>query len=216
MGARGAPVMGAALETRPMSYCQAEPQAAFDHQPSNAAPPDLDIFAAPTPDSIRIYIACLAAYNNGQLHGEWINVTDEASIWEAVQAMLFRSPIEEAEEWAIHDYEGFEGAEVGEYFTFTNVVELAEYIAERGKLGAEVLNYYGGNIEDAKARFDEYAGEYDTLADYAEELTEQTGETIPPRLAPYIDYKAMAHDYEQSGDFLTFRVGGSVHIFWAH
>ena len=74
----------------------------------------------------------------------------------------------------------------------------------------------GGNIEDAKARFDEYAGEYDSLADYAEELTEQSGETIPVRLAPYIDYKAMAHDYEQSGDFLTFRIGGSVHVFWAH
>jgi len=45
-------------------------------------------------------------------------VTDEASIWEAVQAMLFASPIEEdAEEWAIHDYEGFEGAEVGEYYS---------------------------------------------------------------------------------------------------
>ena len=45
---------------------------------------------------------------------------------------------------------------------------------------------------------------------------EQTGETIPQRLAPYIDYKAMAHDYEQSGDFLTFELGGSVHIFWTH
>ena len=200
-----------------MSYCQAEPQAAFDHQPPSATPPDPDIFAAPTPDPIRIYVACLAAYNNGQLHGEWINVTDVASIWEAVQAMLFASPIEEdAEEWAIHDYEGFEGAEVGEYYSFANVVELADYIRERGELGAQILNYYGGNIEDAKARFDEYAGEYDSLADYAQELTEQSGQEIPQSLANYIDYKAMAHDYEQSGDFLTFEVNGSVHIFWAH
>ena len=162
-----------------MTFCQAESQAPFDHQLPRLPPPD--------PDPIRIYVACLAAYNNGHLHGEWINVTDEASIWEAVQAMLFASPIEEdAEEWAIHDYEGFEGAEVGEYYSFASVVELADYIRERGELGAQVLNYYGGNIEDAKARFDEYAGEYDSLADYAEELTEQSGETIPERLAPYI------------------------------
>jgi len=120
--------------------------------------------------------------------------------------MLFASPIDEAEEWAIHDYEGFEGAEVGEYYSFANVVELADYIRERGELGAQVLNYYGGNIEDAKARFEEYAGEYDSLEAYAEELTEQSGETIPERLAPYIDYKAMAHDYEQSGDFLWSHV----------
>jgi len=193
----------------------AETQATFDHEPPKPTPPSPDIFAAPDP--IRIYVACLAAYNNGHLHGSWIEVTDEAAIWQAVQNMLAASPIEEdAEEWAIHDYEGFAGAEVGEYFSFANVVELAEYITERGELGAEVLNYYGGNIEDAKARFDEYAGEYDSLEAYAEELTEQSGLKIPESLANYIDYKAMAHDYEQSGDFLTFEVGGSVHIFWAH
>ena len=199
-----------------MTLCQAEPQSAFDHESPQQTPPNPDIFVAPTPDPIRIYVACLAAYNSGHLHGEWIEVTDEASIWEAVQAMLFASPIDAAEEWAIHDYEGFEGVEVGEYYSFENVVELADYIRERGELGAHVLNYYGGNMEDAKARFDEYAGEYDSLADYAEELTEQTGLEIPERLAPYIDYEAMAHDYEQSGDFLTFRVGGSIHVFWAH
>ena len=200
-----------------MTFCQAESQTPFDHQPPRLPPTDPDTARTPDPDPIRIYVACLAAYNNSHLHGEWIEVTDEASIWEAVQAMLFRSPIEEdAEEWAIHDYEGFEGAEVGEYYSFANVVELADYIRERGELGAKVLNYYGGNVEDAKARFDEYAGEYDSLEAYAEELTEQLGEIIPPRLAPYIDYKAMAHDYEQSGDFLTFEVSGSVHIFWAH
>jgi len=74
--------------------------------------------------------------------------------------MLAASPIEkDAEEWAIHDYEGFEGAEVGEYYSFENIVELADYIRERGALGAQVLNYYGGNINDAKSRFEEYAGE---------------------------------------------------------
>jgi len=199
-----------------MTLCQAETQASFDHLPQQPTPPKLGGVAAPTPDPIRIYVACLAAYNNGHLHGSWIEVSDEATIWQAVQDMLTASPIENAEEWAIHDYEGFEGVEVGEYFSFSNVVELAEYIIERGELGAEVLNYYGGNIEDAKARFEEYAGEYDSLADYAEELTEQSGIEIPERLAPYIDYTRMAHDYEQSGDFLTFEVSGSVHIFWAH
>lgn len=200
-----------------MTFCEIKPQTPFDHEHPKLPPPDFEPDSAPQPDPIRIYVACLAAYNNGILHGAWIEVTDEDTIWQAVQAMLAASPIEEdAEEWAIHDYEGFEGAEVGEYYSFENVVELADYIRERGELGAKVLNYYGGNIEDAKARFEEYAGEYDSLADYALELTEQTGETIPQRLRPYIDYDAMAHDYEQSGDFLTFELDGSVHIFWAH
>jgi len=172
-----------------MTHCPAEPQAAFDYQL-----PSSDSFTIPTPKPIRIYVACLAAYNNGHLHGRWIEISDESAIWQDVKAMLATSPIEEdAEEWAIHDYEGFEGAEVGEYFSFSSVVALADYIRERGELGAHLLNYYGGNIEDAKARFDEYAGEYESLEAYAEELTD-----------------------EQSGDFLTFEVSGSVHIFWAN
>jgi hypothetical protein len=32
----------------------------------------------------RIYVACLAAYNAGYLHGEWIDVTDTDSINEQV------------------------------------------------------------------------------------------------------------------------------------
>jgi len=79
-------------------------------------------------DPIRIYVACLAAYNNGQLHGTWIEVTDEDTIWQAVQAMLAASPIEkDAEEWAIHDYEGFEGAEVGEYYSFEPISTIKRW-----------------------------------------------------------------------------------------
>jgi len=141
-----------------MTYCQAESQTPFDHEPPRLPQRGSNQSAVPQSDPIRIYVACLAAYNEGHLHGAWIDVSDEDTIWQAVQAMLFASPIEEdAEEWAIHDYEGFKGAEVGEYYSFANVVELADYIRERGELGAQVLNYYGGNIEDAKARFDEYA-----------------------------------------------------------
>ena len=72
----------------------AETQAAFDHQPPKPTPPSFEPSAAPQPDPIRIYVACLAAYNNGHLHGCWIEVTDEAAIWQAVQDMLAASPIE--------------------------------------------------------------------------------------------------------------------------
>ena len=202
-----------------MTHHLAESQTPFDHQPPTIPPQGIESGSVtpPHPDPIRIYVACLAAYNNGHLHGRWIEVTDEAAVWEAVQAMLAASPIEEdAEEWAIHDYEGFEGAKVSEYASFETVVELAEYITERGELGAQVLNYYGGSIEDAKERFNEFAGEYESLEAFAQATTKSSGPDIPESLAPYIDYTRMAHDFEMSGDFLTFEVSGSVHIFWAH
>lgn len=66
--------------------------------------------------TIKIYVACLAAYNNGILHGRWIDATQgEDHIWDGIKAMLDESPIPGAEEHAIHDYEGFEGVSLSEY-----------------------------------------------------------------------------------------------------
>ena len=56
------------------------------------------------------YPICLAAYNSGYLHGTWIAATTPDGIMDAVRAMLAASPLPDAEEWAIHDHDGFEGA----------------------------------------------------------------------------------------------------------
>ena len=62
-------------------------------------------------EEIRVYVADLAAYNNGFLHGVWIDATLELDdIQEQVSEMLKATPLdEEVEEYAIHDYEGFWG-----------------------------------------------------------------------------------------------------------
>ena len=61
-------------------------------------------------ESPRIYVADLAAYNSGFLHGCWIEVDQEVDeIWNQVKAMLKASPVDDSEEHAIHDYEGFHG-----------------------------------------------------------------------------------------------------------
>ncbi len=55
-----------------------------------------------------IYVACLASYNNAILHGVWIDATQsEDEIMEEIWSMLENSPEPNAEEYAIHDYEGF-------------------------------------------------------------------------------------------------------------
>ena len=186
-----------------------------NHPKPSLALPD---YPESKPDPIRIYVACLASYNNGILHGHWINVGDEETIWAEVQAMLKASPLDEiCEEWAIHDYEGFEGAYVDEYYSFGRVVELADYIKEHGELGADVLNYYAGELKDALQAFENYSGEYENLADFAFELTQASGVEIPKSVKDYIDYDAMAGDMSLSGDILTFKTGPtSVHVFWTH
>ena len=164
----------------------------------------------------RIYVACLAAYNNGYLHGRWIDAAQDAEdIHMEVSAILRASPIPLTEEWAIHDYEGFEGATLNEYSSIEKVVALAAFIVERGRLSAKVLEHVGGDLDDAEAAFENYAGEHKSLADFAQGLIEETTD-IPESLVNYIDYEAIARDMELNGDVFTVELGfEEVHVFWS-
>lgn len=166
--------------------------------------------------SPRIYVACLAAYNAGHLHGAWIDVEDEDVVRGTIAAMLNVSPVAGAEEFAIHDHDGFGGVNIGEYEHIGRVVEIASFLRERGQLGALALDQLGGSIDDANAALDDgYRGAYESLADYFQELTEETV-AIPEPLRLYIDYEAMARDAELSGDVFTLRTAhDEVHVFWA-
>jgi antirestriction protein len=163
----------------------------------------------------RIYVACLAAYNSGYLHGAWIDAAQEPwSIYDDVKAMLAASPIAGAEEWAIHDYDGFSGVRIEEYAGFERVSALASFIAEHGEIGAALLDYYSGDLEEAKeAIIDRYMGEHSSLADYVQELTEETT-PIPQPLRYYIDYQAMARDAELNGELFGISTAHDVvHVF---
>jgi len=165
---------------------------------------------------IRIYVACLAAYNGGRLHGVWIDATQDLDeIQEQVNVMLKESPEPDAEEWAIHDYEGFGGYGVSEYSGFEELHEIASFIEEYPELAGELLSHFGGSLDDAKKAVDDnYSGCYKSLADYAEELTDNTAE-VPEHLQFYIDYEKMGRDMELGGDVFTIETGyEEVHIFW--
>ncbi|WP_137861573.1 MULTISPECIES: antirestriction protein ArdA [unclassified Sphingomonas] len=166
-------------------------------------------------DHPRIYVACLAAYNSGILHGAWIDAAQEPwALWDAVQAVLAVSPVEGAEEWAIHDHEGFGGIRLSEHASLDRVVALASFIVEHGALGAALLDHYGSDVGEAREALRErYHGCHTSLADYVQELTEQAT-PIPSALRYYIDWQAMARDAELNGDLFTVQIAwGEVHVF---
>ena len=165
---------------------------------------------------IRIYVACLAAYNNGHLHGVWINADQEAeAVYEAVRAMLATSPIDDAEEYAIHDFEGFEGYPLSECEGIEQVCEIASFISEHGKLAAGLLEHYGCLSDARRALEDHYAGRFDSVADFAQDLTDQT-QDVPDHLGFYIDYDAMARDMLISDIFVIELGFQDIRIFWSH
>jgi len=131
--------------------------------------------------------------------------------------MLKDSPVEDAQEWAIHDFEGFDGAAIREYAGIERVVNNAMFLNEYPDIGGALLNHFCGDLDEAhKAAEEQYQGCYRSLADYAQEITEETSE-IPKHLEFYIDYDRMGRDMEMSGDVFTIETAhDQVHIFWSH
>lgn len=171
----------------------------------------------PLDDTPSIYVACLAAYNHAILHGAWIDATQGPdAIMEAIQTMLKSSPIEEAEEFAIHDYDNFHSLRLSEWEAINDVHAYATFVAEHGQLGADLIAHMDTLELAQTAMEDGYAGCHASLADFAQELTEDTTK-IPDNLSYYIDYDRMARDMEMSGDIFTIETAhDEVHIFWNH
>ena len=137
-------------------------------------------------------------------------------MWAAIRAMLKASPEPLAEEFAIHDHEGFGGVEIGEFASIGRVVEIAAFLRARGRLGALVLAEVGGDLDAAVSALDEqYRGVFASLADCFQDLTEETT-AIPETLRFYIDYEAMARDARLNGEVFTVETAHhEVHVFWA-
>jgi antirestriction protein len=186
----------------------------------------------------RIYVACLASYNNGVLFGEWMDADDgEDTINEQIAALLRKSrypnvmiecpecegfgdedcaeckgtgKVPSAEEFAIHDCEGFGGFDVGEYSPISDVCEAAELLAQHGEAFGVACDYFGG-LEGAKDAMDRYAGAWDSAGDYAAQWAEDCGElaNVPESIQHAIDWDR----YADGMGLTEIRCNGKVHIF---
>lgn len=203
---------------------ETQPNNSNREQPAAEAERAVEHEAAPRP-SPRIYVASLADYVGGVLHGVWIDVArDPAVVQEDIDAMLARSQQPGAEEFAIHDYEGFGSCRIHEYDPIDLVARIARGIEEHGQAFAA----WAEVNEGSQPRFDDfeaaYLGHYDSVEDYADHLADELGYTaelarLPEALSRYLRFHsdALASDLEQSGDIYTFpNPQGGVWIFDGH
>lgn len=166
--------------------------------------------------SPKVWVGCLAAYNSGDLHGEWIDATDDAEdIDAAIRSMLTRSPVPFAEEADIFDTDEFCG-HTPKSCTGEAIAELGTFIEEYGEVGGVVLSHFGGDLEEAtEALTERAAGEYKSLEDFAAEQIESCFE-IPKGLEGYIDHAAYGRDLRLGGDIIVFELGHErVAVFWS-
>jgi len=167
---------------------------------------------------MRIYVACLASYNAGRLHGAWIDVdTDKDAMAAKVDAMLKASPMPNAEEFAIHDYDEFPN--MGEYPSLdaiaatAELVELAEDNGIDASDFARIADNWHGNADDIRNAFDCFCGVHDSFDEYADEIADEflSQHSVAESVAMYFDYQAYARDLAH--DYTTVDLSHGVAIF---
>lgn len=162
----------------------------------------------------RIYVACLAAYNNGRLHGEWIPADRNAETLQAcIDAMLLRSPVAGAEEWAVHGYKNM--ADMGEYPTLDAIAKIGALIAKHGKIVCGLWADCADADEVERKLDDDFHGVYETKLDYVYQLVDDLGylTNLPDYMSRYFDYDAFLRDIELSGDVTFYNINGEVFVF---
>ncbi len=178
-------------------------------------------------DTPIIYVACLASYNAGTLHGKWIDANQDVdAIQEEVNQMLRASPypnvvveyegkkVPSAEEWAIHDYEGFGPIKLSEYESFEKVAEIAAAIEEHGEAWLAYVDHVGTQYATVEDFRDRYRCEADTEQAFAEQFAEETGllSGISSDITQYFDYESYARDLFMDG-FTLVRYNGTGYVF---
>ena len=165
---------------------------------------------------MKIYVACLAAYNSGILHGEWIEVSsDVEELQEGVDKVLQSSPAADAEEYAIHDYDDFPN--MGEYPGLERIAEVTELIESSdfdADVVAAVIANWPNDLEAAEKALEDNRGVWDSFQDYADDFADEMlachdfgkGDWIKQ----YFNYEQYARDIEH--DYTVIDVPKGVFI----
>lgn len=135
--------------------------------------------------------------------------------------MLAHSPIPDAEEWAIHDYEGFGPLRLGEYADLRIVSQIGRGVAEHGPAFAHWAALCVTSDPDDLARFDAFLGHWDSLEAYADDLLDDLGieailgQAVPTHLQAYVtvDVEGFARDLEYSGEVSASEGDNGVYLF---
>ena len=167
-----------------------------------------------------IWVGSLSDYNDGRLHGRWIDLStpDLDTVHAEVQDILRTSRVPRAEEFAIFDYEGFP-TPIDEYDSIERVVAIAEAVTAIEPGYAEAFAAFissglaGEDPADWDSEFhDAYYGEFDSLAEFAETIAEETGVVDDDHpLAAYIDWAAYGRDL--ATEFSVVDVPGGIAVF---
>ncbi len=154
---------------------------------------------------MRVYIANLGKYNQGELVGAWFTLPID---YEEMAEQIGLD--EEYEEYAIHDYEL--PFRVDEYTPIGELNKLCESLEELEGSPiydelSEICGMWFNNLAELVENVDDIIcySDCDDMEDVARYYIEETGQLgeIPDNLQNYIDYASLGRDMEIEGNFLV-------------
>jgi len=169
---------------------------------------------------MKIYVASLADYNAGRLHGCWIDLegSDAETIQEQIDAMLKQSREPIAEEWRIDDHEDVPKCVVASWSVAT-IGEFAEVASDMDEREREAFGLFLDNevarlrnvSDDAEDFRESYKGHHENLRDYLIDDFYECN-TVPDHLTNYICTDSIV--LEWGSDHRSEPAnGGGVHVF---
>lgn len=126
-----------------------------------------------------------------------------------------------AEEWAIHDHDGFCGLRIDEHENLETVTRLAAGIARRGEAFAAYADWAGIEAATVEDFADHYAGSHESLNAFVRDLAESLGWeqqvsefADESGIGPYviIDYELLAEDLRN--EWHIVETEHKVHVFY--
>lgn len=167
---------------------------------------------------IKIYVANLGKYTEGELVGEWFTLPcDLKDIRVAIgvahinEADHFIPYVEEDdrmyEEWAIHDYEA--PFKIEEYDSIDKLNEIAEAMEDMDEQDIEAVfalvnDGIATDFDDGVEKLQDvlFYHECNDMSDVAYQSHEETGTDMDAPLMGYVDWERVGRDMEIEGTFI--------------
>ena len=155
----------------------------------------------------RVWVGCLACYNNGRLVGEWVDAT-AAEDYVPCRRSDFGAP---HEEWWVMDHEYFDGLLTGECSPMeaTRLAGLIDHIEDDGRVPVIAFAEWCSNQhidspteDDYAAAADKHQGVFESREDWAWHALDDQLDGLPEWMENYQGevVRAWLHNVEQGGE----------------
>jgi antirestriction protein len=151
----------------------------------------------------KVYVVCLASYNQGDTHGEWLDVDE--NLEDSIEELLSNSSIEDAEEWEIHDWQGLYDLNIDKNIDINELIELGRLIDEYGESYANYAMWCGDNFSGESNYLNSHQGIASSKEEFIQDLWEDIGTITEMKKIGiefnHIDWNYLVHEYFDVGSY---------------